>query len=67
VFLTERRARVQLSPGDLDPASGLARLSYEQAEFLFRRASGGATLHQLRHSALTQRDVWGDALGTSQG
>jgi integrase/recombinase XerC/integrase/recombinase XerD len=53
VFLTQRRARTELPPGDVDPASGRARLSYEQAEALFRRASGGATLHQLRHSALT--------------
>jgi integrase/recombinase XerC/integrase/recombinase XerD len=27
--------------------------SYQQAEALFAEASGGATLHQLRHSALT--------------
>ena len=53
VFLTDRRARVELSPADLDPASGRARLSYRQAQALFRAASGGATLHQLRHSALT--------------
>jgi integrase len=53
VFLTDRRARVQLPPGDIDPASGRARLSYSQAEALFKEASGGATLHQLRHSALT--------------
>ena len=33
--------------------SGRARLSYQQAEALFSAASGGATLHQLRHSALT--------------
>jgi integrase len=53
VFLTFRRARVELPPGDLDPASGRARLSYSHAEALFKNASGGATLHQLRHSALT--------------
>jgi integrase/recombinase XerC/integrase/recombinase XerD len=53
VFLTEKRSRVQLPPRDLDPASGLARLSYERAEQLFKAHSGGATLHQLRHSALT--------------
>jgi len=53
VFLTDRRARVELPPGDIDPASGRARLSYRQAEDLFKAASGGATLHQLRHSALT--------------
>jgi integrase len=53
VFLTDRRARVELPPCDIDPASGRARLSYRQAEDLFKAASGGATLHQLRHSALT--------------
>jgi integrase len=53
LFLTGRKARLQLPPGDLDPESGRARLSYGQAEGLFKAASGGATLHQLRHSALT--------------
>jgi integrase len=52
VFVTERKARVQLSAVDLDDR-GHARLSYEQAGQIFKRASGGATLHQLRHSALT--------------
>jgi integrase len=52
VFVTQRKARVQLPAADLDP-SGRARLSYQQAEALFSAASGGATLHQLRHSALT--------------
>ena len=66
VFLTDRRARVQLPPCDIDPASGRARLSYRQAEDLFKAASGGATLHQLRHSALTQfreRGIGSDADG----
>jgi site-specific recombinase XerD len=58
VFCTDRRARVQLPPGDLDPASGRARLSYRRAAELFEHAtavypSGPWTLHQLRHSALT--------------
>jgi integrase len=52
LFVTERRARVQLPPVDLD-ARGRARLSYRQAEDTFKAASAGATLHQLRHSALT--------------
>jgi integrase/recombinase XerC/integrase/recombinase XerD len=52
MFITERKARVQLPAADLDP-SGRARLSYQQAAALFSKASGGATLHQLRHSALT--------------
>ncbi len=53
VFVTERRARVPLPPADIEQASGRARLSYRQAEDLFKDATGGATLHQLRHSALT--------------
>ena len=52
VFVTQRKARVQLSAADLDE-HGHARLSYQQAEAPFAKASGGATLHQLRHSALT--------------
>jgi hypothetical protein len=35
VFLTGRRARVQLPPGDLDPGSGRAPLSYRRAAELF--------------------------------
>lgn len=52
VFVTARKARVQLRSGDLDE-HGHARLSYQQAAALFSEASGGAALHQLRHSALT--------------
>ena len=53
VFVTERKARVPLPAADLDD-HGHARLSYEQAEQIFKKASGTkATLHQLRHSALT--------------
>jgi len=37
---------------DLD-GHGRARLSYQQTEALFTKASGGATLRQLRHSAPT--------------
>jgi integrase/recombinase XerC/integrase/recombinase XerD len=53
VFLTHRRARMPLPTADLDPATGRARLSYRRAAEVFGQASGGATLHQLRHSALT--------------
>jgi site-specific recombinase XerD len=58
LFLTDRAARVQLPPADLDPSSGRARLSYRRAAELFEHAttgipSGPWTLHQLRHSALT--------------
>jgi hypothetical protein len=52
VLVTERKARVQLPAADLDP-SGRARLSSQQAAALFAEASGGATLQQLRHFALT--------------
>jgi integrase len=47
--------------GDVDPASGRARLSYRQAAELFARHSGGRTLHQLRHSALTHLAVEGES------
>jgi integrase len=53
VFLTDRRACVQLPPSDLDLVTRRARLSYRRAAELFSEATGGATLHQLRHSALT--------------
>jgi integrase len=58
LFLTHRRARVELPPSDRDPGSGRARLSYRRAAEAFERATadmpeGPWTLHQLRHSALT--------------
>uniref|UniRef100_UPI003F49697F tyrosine-type recombinase/integrase n=1 Tax=Amycolatopsis sp. CA-290885 TaxID=3239925 RepID=UPI003F49697F len=58
VYLTERRARVELPPGDLDPATGRARLSYRRAEEQFGEHTadlpgGPWNLHWLRHSALT--------------
>ena len=37
---------------DLDPTTGLPRLSYRRAAELFKEYSGGLTLHQLRHSAI---------------
>jgi integrase len=43
----------------IDRASGRARLSYRQAEDLFKAAAGGATPHQLRHSALTHDAEFG--------
>ena len=54
LFVTERAARrdLGLSAADLDDR-GRARLSYDQAEEVFKRWSGGATLHQLRHSSLS--------------
>jgi integrase len=55
VFLTDRRASPSRAPAavDLCPQTGRARLSYRRAQELFAAASGGWTLHQLRHSALT--------------
>jgi integrase/recombinase XerC/integrase/recombinase XerD len=58
VFLTDRRARVELPPVDVDRESGRARLSYRRAAECFedatdKLAGGPWTLHQLRHSALT--------------
>ncbi len=35
------------------PVTSRARLSYRRAAEIFKAASGGRTLHQLRHSALT--------------
>jgi len=55
VFLTDRRARVQLPPRDINQASGRARLSYRQAEDLFKAASRGATLHDTPRSRTTPR------------
>lgn len=62
LFLASRRpapARVP-ADGDICPHTGRARLSYERAEYLFKQASGGRTLHQLRHSRLTHlgEDGW---------
>jgi len=60
LFLAERRPAPARTPAALDvcPATGRGRLSYERAEYLFKRHSRrisrtGLTLHQLRHSALT--------------
>jgi integrase/recombinase XerC/integrase/recombinase XerD len=53
VFLADRAPRIAVAKVDLDPTSGHARLSYRRAAELFTEASGGWTLHQLRHSALT--------------
>jgi integrase/recombinase XerD len=55
LFLAERRPVPARAPATVDrcPETGRGRLSYRRAEALFREASGGWTLHQLRHSALT--------------
>ncbi|MGO9752663.1 MAG: tyrosine-type recombinase/integrase [Solirubrobacteraceae bacterium] len=55
LFLSDRRPAPARMPAatDLCPVTGRARLSYRRAEELFKAASGGWTLHQLRHSAIT--------------
>ena len=55
LFLADRRPVPARAPATIDrcPETGRGRLSYRRAEALFREASGGSTLHQLRHSALT--------------
>jgi integrase len=52
-------SRLRAAPGrapaavDLCPRTGRARLLYRRAQELFAAATGGWTLHQLRHSPLT--------------
>jgi RNA polymerase sigma factor (sigma-70 family) len=50
LFLTDRRPGPARRPGarDLCPHTGRRRLSYERAEYLFKRASDGSTLGALR-------------------
>ena len=53
VFLTHRRPNLIPARGDECPHTGRGRLSYERASTIFKQATGGWTLHQLRHSSLT--------------
>jgi integrase len=53
VFLSTRMPTGAVPTLDLDPRTGHARLSYRRAAEMFTAATGGWTLHQLRHSALT--------------
>ena len=53
MFLTHRQPNVIPARGDECPQSGRGRLSYERASTMFKQATGGWTLHQLRHSSLT--------------
>lgn len=55
LFLSDRAPSPSRTPAltDLDPATGRPRLSYRRAAEIFTDASGGATLHHIRHSALT--------------
>ncbi|MEU8176871.1 DUF6596 domain-containing protein [Microbispora hainanensis] len=69
LFLADRRPGPGRMPSaaDLCPHTGRGRLSYERAEYLFKRATaeldpegGGYTLHRLRHSRLAHlgEDGW---------
>lgn len=53
VFLTDRRSGHPVALGDIDQDTGRARLSYRRAAELFKEASGGRTLHEIRHARLT--------------
>ncbi len=53
LFLTERAAPPGTPARDVCPITSRARLSYRRAAALFGEHSGGWTLHQLRHSAIT--------------
>jgi integrase/recombinase XerD len=53
LFLTGRAAPPGTASLDVCPVTGRARLSYRRAAALFTEHSGGWTLHQLRHSAIT--------------
>ncbi len=53
VFLADRQPTRAVPTVDRCPLTGRARLSYRRAAELFKDATGGWTLHQLRHSALT--------------
>jgi integrase len=54
----------QPAAGDVDP--GRVRLSYRRAAELFKAASGGRTLHRLRHSRLTHLAEAGENLALIQ-
>lgn len=55
LFLASKPVQRDRRPAsaDIDPTTGLTRLSYRRVAEVFKAASGGATLHQLRHSAIT--------------
>ncbi len=55
LFLSTRPVQARRAPAatDIDPVSGLARLSYGRAAEMFRESTNGWTLHQLRHSAIS--------------
>lgn len=51
LFVTERKARLPMAAGDLDPATGQARLSYRRAAELLGKYFG-IRAHQLKHSKI---------------
>ena len=53
VFLTDRAAALRTASLDVCPVTRRSRLSYRRAAWLFGHYTGGWTLHQLRHSAIT--------------
>lgn len=69
LFLASKPVQRDRRPAlaDVDPTTGLTRLSYRRAAEVFKFASGGATLHQLRHSAITHLAEEGVALPLLQG
>jgi integrase len=52
-FVTDRVAPAGTPSLDVCPVTGHARLSYRRAAAIFADQTGGWTLHQLRHSAIT--------------
>src|SRR5215469_7504659 len=57
LFITARKAR---SPRRADlTADGYARLSYRQADTLWKKYTPGWDLHQLRHTAISARAAHG--------
>lgn len=55
LFLADQPPNQTRAPAstDIDPDTGHARLSYRRAAEIFKDVSGGATLHSLRHSAIS--------------
>ena len=56
LFTSSRPIQARRAPAaaDIDPTTGHARLSYARAAQAFTQTTGGWTLHQLRHTALTR-------------
>jgi integrase len=56
LFLSSRPVAPSRTPASADrcPTTGRARLSYRRAAEIFTAASGGRTLHQLRHTSITR-------------